>query len=373
MDINIRRKEGISQAIKRQLIELGANEAQFKNESLWVSIKEIISDKNAGDKLKTKAGEKDLGEAFEQNTTTNVDDTVSITKETWNKLVTLTGAHKATKEDISMPAQRQTQTPAQEAASSKTNNPSEEGSTPVEGNENASAETGLSPEDREKYRNNNPANGKLDLPYTQGDVADCWILSGIESIKRKAGGKKYLESLITQDPSGNYFTVSLPGIGYKYTFTQQDLKNATHLSIGDLDVRLFELAMDKYYKSKNEGSRDEYGSNIGRDYTEEFYKIIIRPNAFRKITSTPNNPFNPIDFSNPRKAFTISVKSNDTPTVEDGARCGSKMHSRHAYSVIKSDAQYIYIVDPHSSDRIMKLSIEEFKKYNILVESVVLP
>ena len=45
MDIEIRRNEGISQAIKRQLIEYGANEAQFKNKSLWISIKEIISNK----------------------------------------------------------------------------------------------------------------------------------------------------------------------------------------------------------------------------------------------------------------------------------------------------------------------------------------
>ncbi len=351
MDIEIRRNEGISQAIKRQLIEYGANEAQFKNKSLWISIKEIISNKSAGDILKTRNGNKNLGEAFEKNTATNADDTVSITKETWNKLVTLTGARK----------------------SADANAETEQNQLAINDEKNDAALGETSPDGNEKYQNKAPANGKLDHIYKQGDVADCWILAGIESVKRKAGGKKYLESLITMDSTGNYFTVWLPGISHRYTFSQRELQNAAYLSKGDLDVRLFELAMDKYYKSINEGDRDEYGSNIGRDYTEEFYKAILPPVAFVKTTSTPQNPFNPKNFSNPRKAYTISVKSSDTPTVENGEHCGNKLHQKHAYSVVKSDSQYIYIIDPHASDRIMKLSVEEFKKYNVLIESVVLP
>lgn len=221
------------------------------------------------------------------------------------------------------------------------------------------------------------ANGKLDGTFTQGDAGDCWLLAGLDSIARKPAGKAYLESLLRVNSDGSV-TVRLPGAGRTYTISAEELENANYLSSGDLDFRAFEIAMDKYFKeigeTGNSDSQYNNGTNINGNFAEKLYKAIFG-GGFNYNFSGPDSYYNVNKFNNKKRAYTISLCKNTggAPRIANHSECGDRLELEHAYSVLKADSQYVYLVDPHNSKNVIKVSIEEFRKYDIYIESVAIP
>ena len=87
-------------------------------------------------------------------------------------------------------------------------------------------------------------NGKIDIPFRQGQTGDCWLLAGIQSLSMTPQGKKVLDNAVKVDKQGNA-TVTLKGVGKTYKVTARDLKCSNELSSGDSDVRALEIAMDR--------------------------------------------------------------------------------------------------------------------------------
>lgn len=89
MDISIKKGEGISQAVKRQLNEEGIQDNQFTG-SIWSKIQQSLNDGVSvikhGDK-ETKIGE--LWTELSKNVKTYVDDILKIAENTWNSIKSL--------------------------------------------------------------------------------------------------------------------------------------------------------------------------------------------------------------------------------------------------------------------------------------------
>ena len=88
------------------------------------------------------------------------------------------------------------------------------------------------------------SNGSID-PSNQGQMGDCWVLSSINAMAATPGGREILQKSIFQNNDGSY-TVTFKGDPEHPIFvTAADLKNQNY-SKGDKDVRILEIAFDKY-------------------------------------------------------------------------------------------------------------------------------
>lgn len=88
-------------------------------------------------------------------------------------------------------------------------------------------------------------NGTIEK-FKQGYTGDCWALAGIKALADTKKGAELIKNMIFQDKDGNV-TVKLPGTGEVYKFTTKEINRAEgRLSIGDDDVRVLEMALEKH-------------------------------------------------------------------------------------------------------------------------------
>lgn len=218
-------------------------------------------------------------------------------------------------------------------------------------------------------------NGKLDAKFIQGDVGDCWLLSGMASVISKPGGKEYLESLIKYDSQIGNAQVRLPGAGRTYTITKSDMDKYGYLSGGDRDVRLFEIAMEKYLKSQGQ-SAGEHGSRIDGNQMTTFYNAIYPGKRSKETDVSPGKQFDVNKFNDSKTAFTIyTTKKGFNAIAPDGKIY--ELSTEHGYSVLKTEGAYVYLNDPNVAfdpsnpeANAYKVKVEDFNKYCNCVQSV---
>ena len=117
-------------------------------------------------------------------------------------------------------------------------------------------------------------NGKIDKDFSQGDAGDCWLLAAIKSISMKEKGQKVLNDSIKIDKNGDV-TVTLKGGHKSYKFTQKEIAARTDLSLGDMDVRAIEMAVDQYIKDMGYGDLTNYRFSIDGNHETFAYKLLL--------------------------------------------------------------------------------------------------
>ena len=112
------------------------------------------------------------------------------------------------------------------------------------------------------------------IDYTkQGEVGDCWLLSGLSSLHNTTWGRKAIEDCIEIDSETGDVTITLKGAygkKKKFTVTNEELDSAIanqSYSSGDKTVLAFEIAIAKY--------RKQYGEEIDGGYESEIYRLIL--------------------------------------------------------------------------------------------------
>lgn len=222
-------------------------------------------------------------------------------------------------------------------------------------------------------------NGKIDKSFEQGEENDCWLIAGVISIASSEKGKEYLNSLLEKNDSTGDITVELRGVGEKIVVTQEEIKAMSHLSTGDGDVRAIEIAIDKYTRNnayRNAGvalteDKSINKADIAFDGTTYCYDLLVGnsekiENASEKILSGE------IDLKDSNKNYVFS--SGDWILCEiEVYPCYNTLVRDHAYSVTRSDENYIYIIDPCESEKECKVPKTELENARVLLESCELP
>lgn len=218
-------------------------------------------------------------------------------------------------------------------------------------------------------------NGKLDSSIQQGSTGDCWLVAGLYSISLNPEGAKYLESLVKKDETTGNYTVTLNPNGnpYPISITPDEIKNASHLSSGDGDMRIWELAFDKYFKEQaynsdssiNSVSDEKLDSNQ-YDITSDNLSTVISMLYGRGVNY--NTDLMTEDFNSKDKIYNISIAAPmgmelDLPKLltQDGESIN--MLTDHAYSVVGSDEDNIYLVNPHDTSKTYIVSREMLKQH----------
>lgn len=213
-------------------------------------------------------------------------------------------------------------------------------------------------------------NGEIDLDFEQGKTGDCWLLAGCISIFKKPEGKKILESLIDVNKETGDVTVRLKGVDKEYVITYDEIKKATYLAGGDGDIRAIELAFNKYQHERAIESNSLYQVDINGNSVEYIYNVLLG-NSERIDRYSPD--INEI-FNDPNKFYEIGTSGFDIETgkwlsytddlkdaMTDEEGNPVDFVTGHAYAIIKADENYVYLVNPWDSSKILKITPQKLE------------
>ncbi len=215
----------------------------------------------------------------------------------------------------------------------------------------------------------------------QGNYGDCWLLAGLISIIAKPEILKQLNQLVVYDPKTDSYSVKFKGASNKlYTITNEDLNAYQGLATGSEKVNAIEIAMDKYIRDM--AYEDESLRYIDSDFNHVtnvdingnnssfFWQTLFGDNLDKSL-----EPVDVLkeDFNTPNKLYTISLSGSDDINVTGIATSNSQkdysFNTRHSYSIIGSDKENIYLLNPWDSSDKITISRENVKKYPFYIQS----
>lgn len=223
-------------------------------------------------------------------------------------------------------------------------------------------------------------NGTFDEHTQQGQTGDCWLIAGMNSLICKQGLRDRLEALYKYNPETGGATVELKGINKTYEITKEEFEQSNALSTGDGDMRAFEIAMDKYMKEaayKQNLYSTHSVSNIsdtindvdinGNHVSTLFFNLFGSDAEISTLTEDVEN----IDYNDELTAYTFSLKGREelSGLAMDSNTNDVTIIPNHAYSIIGSDTENIYILNPWDSSNTITISRENYAKLGACVES----
>lgn len=238
-----------------------------------------------------------------------------------------------------------------------------------------------------------PANGQIDADFSQGNTGDCWLLASIKSIASTPKGLKILNDSIKVNKDGS-IDVTLKGPGKTYHITRTELYGNTQLSTGDADVRALEIAVEKFFEEERGSSDTGDRFDINGNHMHIAYEILTGQGGWDHwypefsngddwLNDGGANCHNPTDeeisnINNPNIITTVSVASNSVKNkhlVRQGDHTLSdftcqttkgntvQLYANHAYSVIRTSGNNVYLVNPHNSSDEIIMPISQFREF----------
>lgn len=239
--------------------------------------------------------------------------------------------------------------------------------------------------------------------FRQGDTGDCWLLAEIKLVSKTPEGAEAIKNSIRNNNNGT-FTVTFKGApDKKYSVSEEEIKKSKDkLAEGDKDVRILEIAADKWRLETQGKSIDEGGSSIeanflltgqkNNDIYFSYRKYVKRDtitndrninNSKRKIISESIEPLEALQkipegqlvqltFPKTNKSIlTKAVALITKPQHEDETfktQNGDKIYTKHAY-YIERKGDEIFLHDPHNTAKpAVRMTLSEFTNREFILD-----
>lgn len=210
----------------------------------------------------------------------------------------------------------------------------------------------------------------------QASIGDCWVLSGVNSLRTSSVGAAFIEDAIKQNDDGSV-TVTLKGVNKSYTYSAREIIDNEYsdpnksFSKGDTDMNLLERAIGDYRRELLESgdykrSSRDLDKTTGTDSTvenpleggqidEAIYYITGYKSEF--VSSNKNATEDMLDtYSKCDNKYIMNCSfKNKDESIQEGV-----ITTSHAYSITKVDDDYVYVVNPWDSSVEIPYPREEF-------------
>lgn len=210
----------------------------------------------------------------------------------------------------------------------------------------------------------------------QGKVADCWLLSTVNSLNNTKEGKELIKNLFEYKDGESIVHL----YSADYTITDDELKiGKVRHSKGDDDMLLIELAVEKALAEYNDGNLNlpeaVITPQLGGDGTfstlnlgsqdAAMYLLFGGEATYSQIENNDEEVNSVLSkfVERGEKDFilTASIETGDKTAINsEGEEVALKGH--HAYSVLNVDDKFITVVNPEDSSIEYKITIDSFKK-----------
>lgn len=225
-------------------------------------------------------------------------------------------------------------------------------------------------------KNNKTFSGQI----KQGLTGDCWLLAGLNSIIAKPEMRTKLEKLVSYDDKSGDYVVNLKGAKKIYRVTQAEINEYTGLSMGSEKVNAVEIAMDKLIRDNSYENKEdlffidkefEHITNVTIDGN---YSLFLWNSLFGSDGKQARKNIDPQneDFNNPNRVYEMHLNQPEKFTVSGLAKSEKEENysiiSRHAYSIIGSDKDNIYLLNPWDSTDKITITRKNFEKLNANIQ-----
>lgn len=189
-------------------------------------------------------------------------------------------------------------------------------------------------------------------------------MASIKAIANTPNGLKRLNDSIKVLENGN-IEVNLNGVNKSYIITAEELNSREDLSRGDKDVRAIEIAMEKYFKEANSDEITGGKKDLDGNYMIVAYKILLGNKE--KIMEVDDILEKDIDnFNKENYIATVSAYHEGKKNLQFEAKSGFstvKLFEGHAYSIVGSDKENVYFINPHNTSEILSMPRGEFIEF----------
>ena len=218
-----------------------------------------------------------------------------------------------------------------------------------------------------------------DTKIEQGTTGDCWLLEKISGIAQSDGGAEILNNMCVtnKNPDGTIKSVTVTIQNEEYEIPIDEINGATEFSNGNLYVRAIEIGTYKYMQKR--GVEHTFGiqnqtflfngmgggnSSLGSEILLGDGVDVIKKGSINVVfdkTRKVNDNFMKELLSTDNVIAGVSTSKGgfQAAIVETGENTG--IIPNHAYSIVKKDSNYIYLVEPSNNKKILKMSFEEFQ------------
>ena len=220
-------------------------------------------------------------------------------------------------------------------------------------------------------------NGEVDADFEQGDIGDCWLLASIKAIANTPKGLEILNNSIKVNNDGSV-TVTLKGKNKTYTFSKYEITRSSHLSTGDLDVRAIEMAVNKYITEEGGLYTYDYAVDINANLASAAFELLTGKSISREYEFFSNGDYEKhperygktkitdekIDnFNKPNHIACVSALNKSDLKLMTSSGEEGMLTSNHAYTVVRSDNKYVYLINPWDTSLEIPVDRETFKEF----------